>query len=604
MNRQNIFFGFALCIALWGLVGSHDRVMAQSKVELLKNEDGFQLLRNGKPYSIKGVGGQTRLEMLAKLGGNSIRTWSADGIEKVLDQAHELGLTVSVGFWLGHERHGFNYQDQESVLRQHEKVLAIVRKVKDHPAVLLWSIGNEAEGSGNNPAVWYAINHIARDVKKIDPNHPTMTVIAELGEKETKIKSIEKFCPHIDIVGINSYGGIHSVAERFIRAKVSKPYIVTEHGPLGPWECGKTEWNAPIEFTSTEKSKWYADGYRAAVVKQKGLCLGSYAFLWGHKQETTATWFGMLLPDGTRLGPVDAMSELWTGVALKNKCPEISSLKLDKTSGLKAGDKLNALASVSDPDGDALKYKWVLRTDSGVIGAGGDAQNAEQDVDKAVIANGKKAQVTVPDGGGAYRLFLYAYDNQGGAAVANVPLNVSGPVKKIPAKKATLPYTVYNEGETQKTFIASGYMGNTKDIEMDLNCQDNPHQGKTCIKVQYKSTSEWGGVLWQSPPDDWTGKLPGGLDFTGATQLEFWVRGAQGGEKVNFLIGAIGGTQLYRDSAKVALDDAELSSEWEKKTISLKDKDLSRIKTAFGWSLEGQADPVTFYIDNIRIIKE
>ena len=180
MNRQNIFFGFALCIALWGLVGSHDRVMAQSKVELLKNEDGFQLLRNGKPYSIKGVGGQTRLEMLAKLGGNSIRTWSADGIEKVLDQAHELGLTVSVGFWLGHERHGFNYQDQESVLRQHEKVLAIVRKVKDHPAVLLWSIGNEAEGSGNNPAVWYAINHIARDVKKIDPNHPTMTVIAEL----------------------------------------------------------------------------------------------------------------------------------------------------------------------------------------------------------------------------------------------------------------------------------------------------------------------------------------------------------------------------------------------------------------------------------------
>ena len=34
------------------------------------------------------------------------------------DEAYELGLTVSVGIWLGHERHGFDYDDADAVRRQ------------------------------------------------------------------------------------------------------------------------------------------------------------------------------------------------------------------------------------------------------------------------------------------------------------------------------------------------------------------------------------------------------------------------------------------------------------------------------------------------------
>jgi Glycosyl hydrolases family 2, TIM barrel domain len=578
--------------------------LSQSQVMLKKTDGKFQLLRNDQLYEIKGVGGQTNLALLAKLGGNSIRTWNADDLGTVLDEAHSHGLTVCVGFWLGHERHGFSYQNEDAVLKQFDDCLAAVRKHKNHPAVLIWAVGNEAEGAGTNPAVWFAINQIAREIKSIDPHHPTMTVIAELGENEAKIKSIERFCPDVDIIGINSYGGINSVGSRFKQANSSKPYIVTEHGPLGPWECEKTAWGAPIEFSSTEKAKWYADGYRDAVATQTGICLGSYAFLWGSKQETTATWFGMLLADGQRLGATDAMTEAWTGSPPQNKCPEIHSLEFDTTGPWKPGQIIKAKASVSDPDSKQLQYKWILRTDSGTIGAGGDAQPAEKEINDLVKADQLTANVTVPQSGGGYRLFLYAYDDQGGAAVANVPFLVDGKMQSPAAEKTKLPFTVYGDDSQQQTFFPSGYMGNTQAVVMDSECQENPHEGKTCLKVEYKSTDAWGGVLWQSPANDWDGKLPGGLNFTGAIKLEFWARGAKGGEKVNFVLGGVGGSEAYRDTTKAELPDVVLTDKWRKLEFSLEGKDLSRIKTPFGWSLAGQKAPVTFYIDDIRFVAQ
>jgi hypothetical protein len=46
------------------------------------------------------------------------------------------------------------------------------------------------EGDGRNPQIWQAINDIARMIKEIDPYHPTMTVIAGVGED--KIRQLEQ----------------------------------------------------------------------------------------------------------------------------------------------------------------------------------------------------------------------------------------------------------------------------------------------------------------------------------------------------------------------------------------------------------------------------
>ena len=57
---------------------------SQGVVELVRNESGWQLLRDSKPYYINGAGGAKNLEMLSQLGGNSSRTWGVDDTQETL----------------------------------------------------------------------------------------------------------------------------------------------------------------------------------------------------------------------------------------------------------------------------------------------------------------------------------------------------------------------------------------------------------------------------------------------------------------------------------------------------------------------------------------
>jgi hypothetical protein len=394
-------------------------------VILRKTSVGWELTRNGSPYFIRGAGGDGSKELLAKLGGNSVRTWGTDQLQQKLDEAHKHGLTVAVGIWLGHERHGFNYNDPAQLARQQEMVKEVVVRYKDHPAVLLWGLGNEMEGSGkgDNAAIWTAINDLARQVKELDPGHPTMTVVAEIGPE--KVAAIHRLCPAIDIMGINSYAGASSLPQRYRDAGGTKPYILTEFGPPGPWEVSKTAWGAPLEPSSTEKALSYRRAYQKAVVEANDLCLGSYAFLWGHKQEATATWFGMLLPDGSRLAAADVISSFWSGTPPSRRCPKIETLSVDSSIDIAPGSVIKATLVASDPDNDPLIVRWILQADPVSHQVGGDAQASPAIFPTAVVSStAQQAQVRMPSDGGAYRLFAYVYDATGGAAVANIPLLV------------------------------------------------------------------------------------------------------------------------------------------------------------------------------------
>ena len=156
------------------------------------------------PFYIRGAGGGDQLAVLGDSGGNSIRTWSIDqGTETLLASAASHGLTVTLGHWLGHERHGFRYNNLDQVTQQIERVRRDVLKYRGNSAVLLWALGNEMEGyeAGDNPAIWTHIETLAAMVKLLDPHHPTMTVIGELGGR--RVEAIHKLCPSIDIIGLN-----------------------------------------------------------------------------------------------------------------------------------------------------------------------------------------------------------------------------------------------------------------------------------------------------------------------------------------------------------------------------------------------------------------
>jgi hypothetical protein len=396
-------------------------------VELQRVDGNWQLLRDGEPYQIRGAGGGGPLHRLAAAGANSVRTWNTNNVQSILDAAHALGMTVTVGIWLEHERHGFDYSDKDQVREQLEQAREAVLRYKDHPALLLWGVGNEMEeyGSGDDPRIWAAVNDVAAMIKELDPHHPTMTVTAELGGG--RIEMVHKHTPAIDIHGINAYGGAASIAQRLREGGATKPYVITEFGPIGPWETSTTDWGAPYEQTSTEKADFYRQTYQHSVLDNPGKALGAYAFLWGNKMEGTATWFGMLLDDGSKLGVVDAMAELWSGEAPGDLAPTIEPLTVDTATAVDPGAEILATVSAADPEGEPITLHWALRRESGDYATGGDFRPVIRDIEGAVLETaGPTAKVRMPDKPGAYRLFVYARDPAGHAATANIPLLVKG----------------------------------------------------------------------------------------------------------------------------------------------------------------------------------
>ncbi|RYG68083.1 hypothetical protein EON80_12400 [bacterium] len=579
-----------------------------SEVKLVQNGAKWQLTRDGQHYFIKGVGGDGSKTDLKALGGNSFRTWGADNLEKQLDEAEKLGLTVTIGIWLGHKEHGFDYKDEAKVAEQYENAKKAIDRYKNHPALLMWAVGNEMEIGfpDEYPEVWQAVEKIAAYAKQSDPKHPVMTVVAEIGGN--KVGNINKYCPSVDIIGINSYAGGPSIVERYPKAGGTKPFVVTEFGPAGTWESKRNDWGSVAEPTSTAKGAAYKATYEKTVLGSP-LSLGSYAFTWGNKQEASATWFGLLLPDGTRLEAVDDLSEFWTGKAPANRVPAIESLTLESPEKNKPGAVVKASLKTKDAENDALKVDWVLQHDPMEEGIGGATQ-ATPPVFPDAIQNASKDGVTVtmPKFGGGYRLFAYIRDGKGGGAVGNIPLFVEGGEKlggkAAPAKpvftagKAKLPLQVMTEEGMDGAYTASGYMGKAEAIKM-TETTENVHSGKNALKVQFNSNDNWGGVVWQNPANDW-GDKAGGWNLTGAKKLTFWARGEEGGEEVSFSYGLIGADKPHSDSAKGETGKLTLSKEWEQYSLDLKGKNLAQIKTGFCWVIAADGKPVTFYLDDIR----
>ena len=397
------------------------------KTEVVKTDDGFQLLRNGQPYYVLGAGGDTHLKELADIGGNSIRTWATGNGLAVLDSAHKLGLTVCMGLWVNHERHGFDYNDEYAIKAQLKGFENAILELKDHPALLMWAVGNEVDLFYSNFKVWQAVEDIAAMIKRLDPNHPTMTVTAGIDVAE--VNMIKEFCPSIDILGINTYGGIGPLADQIRKFGWKKPYMVTEWGPYGHWESPLTSWGVSVEANSSQKAKMRKDSY-VHIQKDSKQCLGSYCFLWGHKQEQTPTWYGIFTEDGKGTESVDILNSYWAKNPNKNKAPLLNSFLLNrqtKYQSIKVNKREECLFNidVNDPENDNLTFKYELQKESTDKKAGGDFEVKMDALPYDIISETDELiKIKAPSRSGAYRFYVYVYDGNNNVATANIPFYV------------------------------------------------------------------------------------------------------------------------------------------------------------------------------------
>jgi hypothetical protein len=397
------------------------------KVEIKKDGENWQLIRDGKPYYIKGAGGSVYMDQMVANGANSLRTWGAERAGEILDEAHKHGLTVMLGLWVQHERHGFDYDNKNKIQKQLNDFREIVLKYKDHPALLLWGVGNEVDLNYTNTNVWDAINDIAKMIHELDPNHPTSTVTAGLDSQEVVL--INKKAPHIDIYGINTYADINYVKDNIRKFGWKGPYMITEWGPTGHWESPTTEWGYSIEANSSQKLKIYQERYEKYIFSDQEKCFGSYAFLWGQKQEYTNSWYGIFTSKGEPTETIDALHYSWKREFPTKKAPSVDSLLIDgKTVNqnvyLKPGETYEVSIKSFCSTCDKLKYDWTVRQESSDLKSGGDVESEPDELTGVIKkVNQNSAKIKSPNVEGAYRLFVSVKGN-GKVAYANFPFYV------------------------------------------------------------------------------------------------------------------------------------------------------------------------------------
>src|SRR5690606_23129783 len=269
-------------------------------VYVAKTADGFVLMRNARPFKIKGAAGSSHfIESLAQAGANTIRVYDTTNLKTVLDKALAHNLAVAVDIPMANYQSTY-YESQTNRDSAYIRIKKLISTHKDHPALLFWMLGYELQFPSD-----YFLSHrqlgfiaffntLLNLIKAIDPNHPVSTSIASISKK--RILSIHRRSPNLDFISINIFGQIHEMDSQI--AKLSPiwdgPFLISEWGAEGPWINRKTLWNATIELTDDQKAQEIEKVYTQYLHAFPTRNLGDLVFYWGEKQETTHTWFSLL----------------------------------------------------------------------------------------------------------------------------------------------------------------------------------------------------------------------------------------------------------------------------------------------------------------------
>ena len=249
---------------------------------------GRQLLVGGRPLHLKGVnwnpvpqGGVHPRDLdfagfvaqdsalMANAGINVVRTYEPITDRAVLDALWARGIYVmsTVYAWGG---------------APVDHVVDSINATKDHPAILMWAVGNEWNYNGLYTGMPFddardRVREVIRRVKALDPTRPVATVYGEMPTADV-IASM----PEVDVWGLNVYRGLtfgdlfdvwaqRSGAPMFVGEYGADAYNAHFHGQ----DDGAEDQAAQAEATTTLTQELVA---QSAV--DGGVSLGGCVFEW------------------------------------------------------------------------------------------------------------------------------------------------------------------------------------------------------------------------------------------------------------------------------------------------------------------------------------
>ena len=210
--------------------------------------EGDQLLLNGQAVYLKGFGRHEDFPVVGRgylpalivkdyalmqwTGANSFRTSHYPYSEQMLDLADQLGFLVidetpAVGLYFRED----GLEKRSALCRQY--VQGLVRRDRNHPSVILWSLANEPHSTSTLARPFF--EQLYQDAKALDPTRP-VTLVSFLGAGEQAFE----FC---DVVCLNRYLGWYNQPGNLdealpllsaeldgLHAQFGKPLILTEFG--------------------------------------------------------------------------------------------------------------------------------------------------------------------------------------------------------------------------------------------------------------------------------------------------------------------------------------------------------------------------------------
>jgi beta-galactosidase len=222
-QRPNRYVAVTMLLHEGRIVDSYETPFGIRTLKFDPNE-GFSI--NGKRVKLNGVcqhhdlgalgsavnyrALQRQLEMLVEMGANAIRTSHNPPAPELLDLADEMGILVldeTFDTW----RRGKTLLDYSLVFADwHEQdTRMLVRRDRNHPSVIMWSIGNEVGEQGQGAAGAAVARELSDIVHEEDPTRPTTCAM-------NSAQANSPFPAAVDAVGLNYQGaGIREAGPQY-----------------------------------------------------------------------------------------------------------------------------------------------------------------------------------------------------------------------------------------------------------------------------------------------------------------------------------------------------------------------------------------------------
>lgn len=163
-----------------------------------------------------------QVRIMKEMGVNAIRTAHNAASPEFIRICDEMGMLVNEESFDGWSKDSSfakacthpdaeNYVEEEQITWGEFDIQQIVKKDRNHPSIILWSIGNEVYDSRNQYG-YTAGTKLIRAVKHVDQDHPVTTGENKYKlewDNQTAIDWMTKVSDELDVVGLN-YAEYHT----------------------------------------------------------------------------------------------------------------------------------------------------------------------------------------------------------------------------------------------------------------------------------------------------------------------------------------------------------------------------------------------------------